>query len=327
MTDDRLIPVELRRALDAAAAGVSIGDLRTAATRLSSAYRDGSEPQAPSPELDDLTVLAYAATRMPATFAATRAVLHELRERCDGLCAETLLDLGAGPATTLWAAGLEFPQLTQARLVEPDPAMRTMGQRLLEHSALGHRVEATWHASVDRVSPPAGHDLVVMGYLLTELSDELQRDVLHQAWQACRGAVVVILPGSTRGYRTMLGARQLLLSLGARVVAPCPHPDRCPLPEDDWCHFGVRLNRSSLHRQLKDGALAYEDEKYCYVVATRGAGRPAPGRLIRRPLTGDRRVSLRVCGVDGIREQMITRRDRAAYRRARKARWGETWRL
>ena len=322
MNDDRLLPLELRQALDDAAAGVSTGELRAAATRLSVGYRDG---QAVSPTLDAVDALAYAATRMPATFAATRAVFHELRERCDGLRVETLLDVGAGPATTLWAADLVFPQLEGARLVEPEPAMQRMGQQLLERSALADRIDTAWYARVGALPPSAEHDLVVIGYLLTELSEQMQRDVLHVAWQACRGAVAVILPGSTRGFRVMLEARRELLSLGASVVAPCPHTNACPLPDDDWCHFGVRLNRSSLHRRLKDGVLAYEDEKYCYVVATRGAGQPAAGRLIGRPLTGDRRVTLRVCGVDGIREQMMTRRDREAYRRARKARWGETW--
>jgi ribosomal protein RSM22 (predicted rRNA methylase) len=322
VTDDRLLPLELRQAIDAASVGVSISDLRAAAVRLSIAYRGG---RAVSPKLDDLAALAYAATRMPATFAAIRAVFHELRERCAGLRVETLLDFGAGPATTLWAASLEFSQLARVRLIERDPAMKSIGQRLLEHSLFGDRVEATWHTAVDASLPPVGHDLVVIGYLLTELSEDVQREVLHLAWQACRGAVVVVLPGSTLGFRKMLEARRELVSLGASVVAPCPHENRCPLPDDDWCHFGVRLNRSSLHRRLKEGALAYEDEKYCYVIATRGAGHPAPGRLIRRPLIADRRVTLRVCGVDGIREQVMTRRDRTTYRRARKARWGETW--
>ena len=322
MTDDRLLPLELRQALDAASAGVSIRELGAAAARLSVGYRDDHNV---SPEFDDLTALAYAATRMPATFAATRAVFTELRDRCEGLCVKTLLDIGAGPATTLWAADLVFPQLVGARLVEPEPTMRAMGQRLLEHSSLADRIDATWSAGVSAVLPPPEHDLVVIGYLLTELGEQTQRDVLHVAWQACRGAVALILPGSTRGFRTMIEARRELLSFGASIVAPCPHANRCPLPDEDWCHFGVRLNRSSLHRRLKGGALAYEDEKYCYVVATRGVGRPAAGRLIGRPLTGDRRVTLRVCGVDGIREQMLTRRDRDVYRRARKAQWGETW--
>ena len=327
MTDDCLLPVELREALDHAAAGVSIGDLRAAATRLSITYRQGhATDEAGTPEFDGPAAIAYAATRMPATLAAARAVFQELCDRCDGLRVGTLLDLGAGPATTLWAAGSEFPHLTHARLVERDPVMRSLGRRLLEGSSLGNKVETVWHTHVDDLPlAPAAHDLVVIGYLLTELKEDAQRDVLHVAWKACRGALAVILPGSTRGFRTMLEARRQLLSFGASVVAPCPHTDRCPLPDDDWCHFGVRLNRSSLHRRLKEGVLAYEDEKYSYVVATRGAGNPATGRLIRRPQTGDRRATLRVCGVDGIRDQTITRRDRTAYQRARKARWGDTW--
>lgn len=326
MTDDRLLPLELRHALDDVTAGVAIADLRSAAARLTAEYRSDTEGEAVSPELDELAALAYATTRMPATLAAARAVFQELLDRCNGLRVQTLLDVGAGPATTLWAARSEFLELSQVRLVERDPAMRTLGRRLLEDTVLGRQVETTWHTSVTALPPlPASYDLVVISYVLTELRQDEQREVLNRAWQACRGAVAVILPGSTHGFRTMLDARQQLLSLGASVVAPCPHPNPCPLPGDDWCHFGVRLNRSSLHRRLKDGVLAYEDEKYCYVVATRGAGRPAVGRVIRRPQTGDRRVALRVCGVDGIRDQTITRRDRTAYRRARKTRWGETW--
>ena len=325
MTDDRLLPLELRHAFDDAAAGVAIADLRAAAGRLTATYRSRTEGEAVSPELDDLAALAYAATRMPATLAAARAVFQELLDRCDGLCVETLLDFGAGPATALWAARSEFPELSRARLVERDPAMRSLGRRLLDGTSLA-QVETTWHTAVTDVPLlPATYDLVVIGYVLTELRQDAQREMLDLAWQACGGAVAVILPGSTHGFRTMLEARRQLLSLGASVVAPCPHPNPCPLPEDDWCHFGVRLNRSSVHRRLKGGVLAYEDEKYCYVVATRGAGRPADGRVIRRPQTGDRRVALRVCGVDGIRDRVVTRRDRTAYRRARKTRWGETW--
>ena len=54
----------------------------------------------------------------------------------------------------------------------------------------------------------------------------------------------------------------------------------------DWCHFAARVNRSALHRRLKEGQLGYEDEKYSYVAAaaTGHLARPASGRIVRHPV-------------------------------------------
>ena len=42
--------------------------------------------------------------RMPACYAATARVLHELHECRPGLQPESMLDFGAGPGTATWAA-------------------------------------------------------------------------------------------------------------------------------------------------------------------------------------------------------------------------------
>ena len=97
------------------------------------------------------------------------------------------------------------------------------------------------------------------------------------------------------------------------------------MPPGDWCHFGVRLNRTSLQRRLKGGALAYEDEKYAYVLAVRGAGSPAAARVIRRPRPLRGRVALRLCRPDGLHDETVDRGRRADYRLARKAAWGDAW--
>ena len=326
MIDDRLPPPDLRRALDGATSEVKLAELRQAARRLSASYRGGRDARSPEPTWTDVDRLAYAGARMPATYRAALAVLQELRSRCPDLRVVSLLDIGSGPATSLWAAGSVFDELSHATLVEPDAGMVALGQRLLVGSALAARVDTTWHTgTADNLPRDRSHDLVVAGYLLAELGEDQREAVVDGAWQACGGAVVFIEPGSVEGFRHVIDGRRRLLELGATVVAPCPHECPCPLPSDDWCHFAARLNRTPLQRQLKGGALAYEDEKYAFVAATRGSGAPSSARVIRRPRLGPGHVTLNVCAQDGLRELTVTRSHRDDYRRARKVRWGDSW--
>jgi len=327
--DDKLLPLELRRALNAEAAGIPLVDLRAAAQRLSCHYRQKSVKSVDNiPAFDDLTALAYAATRMPATLAAARAVFHELNVRSGELNVETLLDLGSGPATTLWAADLEFPKLEHVCFVERDGAMQKLGKRLAKCSPLDGRAKMTWSSQISGLSSTStAFDLVVVSYLLTELDEDARIRCLRLAWNSCDGAVVVILPGSTEGYNIMLAARSQLLSMGASIIAPCPHSDVCPLEKPEWCHFGARLNRFNLHRRLKEGSLSYEDEKYSYVIATKGFGNPVTSRVIGRPHAGNRQVHLRLCEGGGVVDRTLTKRNSPQYRQARKLRWGDAWDL
>ena len=326
MTGDRLTPIELRRALDDLVVGVKLRELREAAARLSATYRrHPAGVPTDRPTWTHLDRLAYLAARMPATYRATSAVLTELRSRCPSQRIDSLLDLGAGPATTLWATASEFKELSRATLVEPDAAMVTLAQRLLAGSSLAARVEADWiTTTVDRTEDLGVHDLVVAGYLLGELPADHRQVVVDAAWDACRGVVAFIEPGSAEGFHRIIEARRRLLELGAHLVAPCPHDRPCPLPPNDWCHFGVRLNRTALQRHVKHGSLAYEDEKFSYVIATRGSGVSSPARVIRRPRTTPGRVTLRLCTREGLRDETVTRRGNA-YRQARQVGWGDGW--
>ena len=96
----------------------------------------------------------------------------------------------------------------------------------------------------------------------------------------------------------------------------------CPLAAPDWCHFAARVERSSLHRRIKEGALGYEDEKYSYVALTRDPVLPAASRVLRRPVHHPGLIELQLCTPDGIAPLRVTKRDREAFRAARKADWG-----
>ena len=325
MLRDSRLPDELQRAIDGALEGMSHRELRVAAAALSGAYRHG-DGRTPGGGEGSLARLAYVATRMPATVTALRAVCREIRERCPDLTVETLLDLGAGPGSSLWAVSSAFPDLRRATLVEPDTRMVRLARELMAGSAL-EEVETTWASRLDAHpgQDAEPNDLVVIGYLLTELDAAARAAAVASAWESCRGALAIVTPGSPRGFQAMLEARRQLVARGALVIAPCPHAEGCPLPSDDWCHFGVRLNRSSLHRHLKGGALPYEDEKYAYVVVSRGVGSPARDRVIRRPQRRDRKIALRVCGPEGVRDEIVPRSAGPRFRDARKLRWGDAY--
>jgi ribosomal protein RSM22 (predicted rRNA methylase) len=168
-------------------------------------------------------------------------------------------------------------------------------------------------------------DLVTVSYVLSELSGPDQADLVRRAALAAEQAVVVVEPGTPAGYRRILAARDVLVSLGLPIAAPCPHDAACPLTGSDWCHFGARINRSALHRRLKGADLSYEDEKFSYVAAG-PAGSEGWARVLRRPQHRKGLVSLRVCTPDpGIATDLVSRRQGERYKVARDVAWGDPW--
>ena len=321
---DGQLPLALRQAINHLVEGVPVAALHGASRRLSQAYRrDARCSPALASELDRM---AYVATRLPATFAATRAVLTELRRRGPDVVVGSLLELGAGPAPGLWAAHEVFQQLTLASHVESNAEMVELGRQLMAETQLAAAVHSTWYVghAVEAGDLPQ-HDVVLMAYLLSELGGDVRAQATAAAWQATKFALVIIEPGTPSGTARMLDARRWLVEQGAHIVAPCPHAGVCPLPTDDWCHFGARLNRSRLQRRLKGGTLAFEDEKYAYVVVTREPGERCNARVLRRPERAPRLVTLRLCAADGLHTEQITRGRESDYRLARKVRWGEAW--
>ena len=315
----------LRRAVDRLLDGVSFAELRRSSERLSAAYREGR----PGGALRMTTRhdrLAYVAARLPSTFEATGAVFGELRQRAPDLRVGSLLELGAGPAPGLWAAAPYFPELSRSTHVEFDEEMAALGRLLLEVGRFGASVESTWCVhDVERTRELGKHDLVVAGYVLGELSESAREELVDAAWNVTGAALVIVEPGTPAGAARVQRARARLIEQGAEVAAPCPHAGACPLTADDWCHFGARVNRSSLQRRLKRGSLGYEDEKFSYVAVTRGNADPCAARVLRRPRREPRRVGLRLCTADGLRDELVTRREGERYRAARKVGWGDGW--
>ena len=315
------LPADLRAGIEAAATGVPNRDLADAVDRLIARYREDR----PAPEAilsGPADVAAYAVYRMPATFAAVQEALAQLHRAYPGLAPRTQLDLGGGTGAAVWAARSIFGSLGTATVLDQSRSALDLGR------GIAGRLPVEWReAPLSTVDTTVdGADLVTVSYVLSELSAEDQAHLVRRAAVAAAGAVVVVEPGTPAGYRRILAARDVLLSAGLAVRAPCPHQAACPLSRGDWCHFGARVNRSALHRRLKSAELSYEDEKLCYVAAAPVSGPGGFGRIVRRPQQRKGLVSLRMCTPEpGIATELVSKRQGGRYRAARDVSWGDPW--
>jgi ribosomal protein RSM22 (predicted rRNA methylase) len=286
--------------------------LSKARALLTQDYREGRS----SPFSDEAKRLAYLGSRMPATYAAVRKALEHVPP------CEHLLDLGAGPGTASWAAVDLFPALKKLTLIEKSRDAVALGKTLASFCSHPALRDAQWiEQSLDQ--PVSAADVAVLSYVLNEGVE--MASLLARCWEAV-GTLVIVEPGTPKGFQIIRKARQQLIGLGAHLLAPCPHALACPAQGGDWCHFSARVERTRLHRLLKGGTLGYEDEKFSYVIASKRAGLPLAGRIVRHPIKQSGHVRLTLCTQAGRwEEKVVTRKDREAYRRARDAEWGDGW--
>lgn len=316
---------ELRSALDRYAQDLDPIQVTKHVEALSTRYRAGGA--ASSPILNTPAhVAAYAIYRMPATFAAVEAALRQSTRSRSDFAPVTLLDLGGGTGAAAWAAASVFPSLTRVIVVDHSESALDLGRRLTAGTSIPALRDIAWrHGELGGDVPEA--DLVIVSYVLSELTPATQREVVAAATRA--GSVVVVVePGTPDGYRRVLAAREGLLARGGSVIAPCPHDHACPLERNDWCHFAIRITRSSLHRRAKNARLGHEDEKFTYVAAHMGGqdGNRATSRVLRNPAKRKGLVQLNLCQPDGTAHtEVVSKRQGPAYRAARSVEWGDRW--
>ena len=311
-----MFPQELNAALEQMVSGANAAQMERDAKTISENYRlrTGQGSRLLTRESE---AAAYAAARMPATFAAAQTAISAALE-ASGLSPETLLDCGAGTGAATWAAETLL-DLRQITCLEREDAMRSVGSRLMQ-SDDGALAEAKWEScdlTAQAALPEA--ELVVEGYMLGELHQQMRLPVAQKLWQACTQMLVLIEPGTPQGFENLRAVCDHLCALGAHVAAPCPADSvNCPMAEGDWCHFAVRVQRTKLHKQLKGGDAPYEDEKFCYLALTRGAPEHAcSARVLRHPLIQPGRIMLTLCEAGEKKQRTVTKKD-DLWKRARK---------
>ena len=319
------LPSDLHTAIAHALAAVAPARWMHEAQVLSKHYRAAAAASEQPLPLGAPQALGYAALIMPATYAQLRGAMAATAARIPGWAPTTLLDLGSGPGTALWAATAQWPSLRSLTAWEREPAFIVLGRTLARESATAAVRDTRWERVDLRHPGPRRsqrYDLVVLGHVLNELPPEVQRAVVAYAWELTAGVVLIVEPGTPAAFAVVRAARDQLLAAGARTIAPCAHDRPCPLA-NDWCHFPPRLIRPDFQRRARGAPSQWEDSNFASAAMARFApARPIWGRVIREPISTKAYAEVTISGREGIARYRALKRYRAAFRLVKGLAWG-----
>ncbi len=319
--NERRLPTGVARAIEAMT--LSGHAARTADERrlLTEAYRSGEPPDLQG----EGRIAAYLQVRMPATYAATFAAFRAVSIRVPWWAPASVLDLGTGPGTALYAARAVWPSIERMTGVDRTRVILDAAREIARRSGDTVAAAATWiEAGLEADTTIDPHDLVVCSYAFGELGPEQRRDAIARINRFPGAIAMIVEPGTPRGYDAVIEARTALLERGWHLLAPCPTEARCPMQElsGRWCHFSTRLERDRAHRDAKGGTLPYEDEKFSYI-AMGPEPHPAPARVVGHPRQHGGFVELEVCSESGVERQIVSRKQGSRYAEARRLHWGD----
>ena len=318
-----LLPADLSQAIEDFTAGTAHADLSRAAAELTVSYRGERRAR---PQLSGSHRAAYLVTRLPATYAVISRILEECRARIPDLRIESMVDLGAGPGTAMWAAAEQFPELSRIALVEDRGEWIEVGRRFAADCGRAAIRSAEWQQGSATGDLPSGvFDLVIFSYVINELQPAERLVAVQAAWKRTNRILAIAEPGTPAGFEHIREVRAELIAAGAHIVVPCPHANACPMQGRDWCHFVERLQRSSQHRSAKNAELGFEDEKYSYVVFARQPVNLPAARILRHPIKHSGHIEFELCTQEGLNRVTVSRKQGQRYKQARKAEWGDVF--
>ncbi len=262
---------------------------------------------------------------LPASYAQLWGAMAATAFRVPDWYPATMLDLGSGPGTALWAAMAHWPSLQSLAAWEREQAFIALGRRLANESSNAAMRSTRWSQVDLRQTQLAGSerfDLVVLGHVLNELGEDDRRRVVDAAWQRTAGILLIVEPGTTPAFSVVRASRDQLLSAGAHTLAPCAHDRPCPL-ENDWCHFPQRIMRPDFQRRARGAPSQWEEGKFSYAAMARFPP-PTPiwGRVIREATANKAYAETKISSQAGVSRYRALKRYRDTYRWVRGLAWG-----
>lgn len=304
---------------------LSLERLQSAYMRLESDYR---ERNVVAPIDDFATAMSYVAVRMNPIYSVLHVIFSELRNDLPELAQpKSMLDVGSGPGTALFAACSVWEGLNRLVAIERQATLISIARALVYQFQKAGELpipfdNLSWEcAPVDSCVSKEQADLSVASYMLGELSESDVFACIDSIWSRTKRCFVIVEPGTMKGFARLKRVRKHLIDRGAHIVAPCGGNWGC---QGEWCHFSDRVTRTRLHQSIKEATLAYEDEHYCYLVASKEAVPFAGARIVGRVRSNKFQTVVPVCSEGGALCNVTygKRTQAREYKEAKRWHWG-----
>ena len=318
------IPNLLEYAIEKETEKYNIKDLKEAALNLSKRYME-KKRNGETFLKTDLDTISYSVIRMPATYSAIRTCLEKIKELND-FEIKSLLDIGSGTGAAEWAVNDVF-EVNNIVCLEREQAMRELSKKYFSYSDEFKNIEFI-DADIVNEKLNISKDLCILSYIINELSKENRLKVIDKVLSCTNKILLIVEPGTPEGFYNVKMLRDYLYEKGYEIIAPCTgFNGRCDIKEDDWCASSVRVQRTKVHKYLKDADVGFEDEKFSYIAINVSKNKlnieKNFKRILRHPKIQNGRIEVKTCMQGEIKEEVITKKNKEDFKALKKKKIGD----
>lgn len=279
---------------------------------------------------DYLDALAYLGLRVPATYAQILGVLSAVHKLIPSWSPTSLLDIGSGPGTAMWAAISQWPGLDKITCLDEDKDFILLGKQIIKDSEVIRHVN--WKNRDFRLGieeDESSYDLIIIANVLNELTPKAQEKLIGQAFNLCNGLLLIIEPGTSKGSKIVSAVAQKLHKVGILLA---PYIANTYVEDADYyLHFPQRFIRPEFQRRIRqqmressEMASDWEESKYSYVAISKSpAEKNYWARTVGEPEIQKGFLEVPVITAESITKIKIMKRDKEAFTFAKRLRWGE----
>lgn len=332
-------------------------ELKKAFKIINEKYRDKNIDDKQLELKEDYLALSYAIYRLP----ATACVIDEVFSRVSSIEKESfncksVIDIGAGPAASLIPLINNFDEIKNVTLIEEQQSMINVGKKLISKLNLDFEVNYL-RKSIFNVNEKLKADILLSSYMVNELNEDEIKVFFNKVKTINFKYAIFIVPGTPHHFKKLQTLRKEFLNViekyqeinsecsgvnKYKIIAPCTFSGICHLEGiHDWCHFKRRIQRSKILKDIKNGELSYEDEKFSYLVIKNcllednedkyvdesiesNAEYKKKNRIIRHPIIKKSLIEFKVCNSNSIDSIILTKgKNKDIYKEAKDLKWGD----